>query len=61
MKAKLAAIESSQEHSLKGGFPNVYWSDNYMAYYNFCQQCENHFATSRAKKSNRILFTTSFL
>ena len=32
-----------------------------MEYYNFCQQCEDHFATTRAKGPNRIPFAASFL
>ncbi len=32
-----------------------------MKCYNFCQQCEDHFATCVATEPNRILFTASFL
>ena len=32
-----------------------------MEYYNFCQQCEDHFTTIGAKGPNRIPFATSFL
>lgn len=61
MKARPAAAKDFCEHLLKTYFPNVYKSDNYIAYYNFCQQCINYFATARIKKASRILFTISFL
>ncbi len=32
-----------------------------MEYYNFCQQCKDHFATCGATEPNRILFAASFL
>ncbi len=32
-----------------------------MEYYNFCQQCEDHFATCGAIGPNRIPFAASFL
>ena len=32
-----------------------------MECYNFCQQCEDHFATAGAKGPNRIPFAASFL
>ncbi len=32
-----------------------------MECYNFCQQCEDHFATCRDTGPNRILFAASFL
>ena len=32
-----------------------------MECYNFCQQCEDHFAIAKAKGLNRIPFAASFL
>lgn len=54
-------LEEPCERLLKTWFPDVYRSDNYMDYYNFCQECEDHFTTVGAKRSNRIFFTTFFL
>ncbi len=56
-------------HALKGGYgdklkaktPDVYRGRSYIECYNFCQQFEDHFATCRATRPNRIPFATSFL
>ncbi len=40
---------------------DVYHSRSHMECYNFCQQCEDNFATCRATKPNRIPFAASFL
>ncbi len=55
--------------ALKGGFrdklkaktPDVYRGRFHMEYYNFCQQCEDNFATCGATGPNQILFIASFL
>ena len=39
----------------------MYRGKSHMEYYNFCQQCEDYFATDRAKGANQIPFATSFL
>ncbi len=46
---------------LKAKTPDVYRSRSHMECYNFCQQCEDHFATCRATGPNRIPFAASFL
>ncbi len=46
---------------LKAKTPVVYCSRSHMECYNFCQQCEDHFATCGATRPNRIPFVTSFL
>ena len=60
MKARPIAAEALREHLLKARLPDIYKSDNHMACYNFCQQCNDHFATVGAKKPNRILFAAFF-
>ena len=50
-----------QKQPLKAWFPNLYWGNLHMDCYRFCQQCEDHFKTAGAKKSNRIPFAASFL
>ena len=45
---------------LKARSPDMYCEKFYMDFYNFCQQCENYFATAGAMGPTRILFTTSF-
>ena len=61
MEARLAAKKSPCERLLKVRFPDIYWSDNQMAYYNFCQQYKNYFAIAGAKKLNCISFAAFFL
>ena len=60
MGTKPAAIEGPHKRPFKAQLPDVYWRDNHMACYNFCQQCEDHFATAGVKESNRIPFAKSF-
>ncbi len=57
-------LHISKEESgdkLKAKTSDVYRSRSNIEYYNFCQQCEDHFATCGATWPNRILFTASFL
>ena len=61
IEAKIAATKNPREYPFKAQLPNIYWGNNHMACYNFCQQYEDHFATAVAKKPNRILFAASFL
>lgn len=60
MKARLAAAESSCKHFVKIQFPDVYKSDDHMAYYTFCQQYKDHFGIIRAKVFNHISFAELF-
>ena len=46
---------------LKAKVPDVYYGKSHMDYYHFCQQCEDHFETSRATGTNRTPFAASFL
>ncbi len=46
---------------LKAKTPDVYRGRSHMECYNFCQQCEDHFATCGATGPNQIPFATSFL
>ncbi len=46
---------------LKAKTPDVYRGRSHMECYNFCQQCEDHFATCRATGPNRIPFAAFFL
>ncbi len=41
--------------------PDVYRGRSHMEYYNFCQQCKDHFATCGAIGPNQIPFAASFL
>ena len=60
MEAKPTAIEGPQKCPFKARFPDVYRGDNHMACYNFCQQCEDYFATVGTKRPNCIPFAASF-
>ncbi len=46
---------------LKAKTPDVYRNRSHMECYNFCQQCEEHFATCGAIRPNRNPFAASFL
>ena len=49
------------ERPFKARLPYLYHGDLHIECYRFYQQCEDHFDTAKAKKSNRIPFTASFL
>ncbi len=46
---------------LKAKTPGVYRGWSHIEYYNFCQQCEDYFATYGATEPNQIPFAASFL
>ena len=50
-----------RERPLKARLSDLYYEDLHIEYYWFCQQCEDHFNTARAKGSNQIPFAASFL
>ena len=50
-----------QERLLKTWFPDLYYGNLYMDYYQFCQQCEDYFETAEAKGQNKIPFALLFL
>ena len=56
-----APSDSIREKPLKAKSPDVYCGNSHMECYNFCLQCENHFAIAGAKSPNRIFFATFFL
>ena len=60
-KAQAPPFDNAREKLLKGRLPDVYYGKSYIEYYNFCQKCEDHFATAGAKGPNCISFATSFL
>ena len=61
LKAQAPLSDNVGEKPLKARSPDVYCGKCYMEYYNFCQPCEDHFATTGAKGLNRILFAAFFL
>ena len=60
-KARALPFDGPREKPLKARSPDVYCVKSHMECYNFCQQCEDHFATAGAKSPNRIPFTAFFL
>ena len=50
-----------RERPLKAKVPDVYYGKLHMDCYHFCQQCEDHFETSRATETNQTPFAASFL
>ena len=61
LKARAPSSDGTCEKPLKTRLPDVYCSKSHIECYNFCQQCEDHFATVGAKSSNHILFAAFFL
>lgn len=59
LEIRLAATEVPHKRLFKVYFPDVYKEDNYMANYNFYQQCKDYFVIAKAKKPNCISFTAS--
>ena len=63
LKSNQGPSQLSKEHKrlFKSKVPDVYYDKSYMDYYHFYQQCKDHFEISRATKTNRTSFATSFL
>ena len=61
LEARAPSSDGVCEKPLKAKSPDVYRGKSHMECYNFCQQCEDHFATAGAKGPNRIPFAASFL
>ena len=61
LEARAPPSDGIREKPLKARSPDVYCGKSHMECYNFCQQCEDYFATARAKGPNHIPFATSFL
>ena len=47
------------EKPLKTQFLDIYWDKTYLEYYNFFQQCEDHFTSTGAKGQNWMPFTAN--
>ena len=54
-------VAEAPRKKLKARSSNVYREKSHMDYYNFCQQCEDYFATAGATGLTQILFAMSFL
>ena len=61
MPGRIVVDSEACKQPLKAWFPDLYYGNLHMDCYWFCQQCENHFKTTRAKKPNKILFAALFL
>ncbi len=57
----LQNLNSGSGDKLKAKTLNIYRGRSHMECYNFCQQCEDHFATCGAIGSNQIPFVATFL
>ena len=61
LEAQVPTIaEEPWDKLLKARSPDVYQEKSHIEYYNFCQQCEDYFATARARGANQIPFAASF-
>ena len=54
-------VSKVSREKLKARSPDVYRGKSHMDYYNFCQQCEDYFATAGATGPTQIPFAASFL
>ena len=54
-------VAEAPRKKLKARSPDVYRGKSHMDCYNFCQQCEDYFATAGATGPTRIPFAASFL
>ena len=54
-------VSEVPQEKLKARFPDVYCRKSHMDCYNFCQQCEDYFATAGAMGPTQIPFAASFL
>lgn len=61
MKTRPIATKGFYERAFITHFFDIYKDDNYMTYYNFCQQYEDYFAIAKAKRPNCITFAAFFL
>ena len=59
--APAPAVSETPREKLKARSPDVYRGKSHMDCYNFCQQCEDYFATAGATGPTRIPFAASFL
>lgn len=60
IEVRTATAKDFYKHLLKVCFLDVYRDDNYIACYNFCQQCKDNFPTIKIKKPNHIFFAVFF-
>ena len=61
IRAPAPQPESLCKRRLKARALDIYRYNIHMEHYNFCRQCEDHFATADATKPNRMLFAPTFL
>ena len=56
----LVFLDGPRKKLLKARFPEQYCGKTHIEYYNFIQQCKDHFATAGAKGPNRVPFAATF-
>ena len=61
LKVRAPSFDSLCEKLLKARSPHVYCGKSHIECYNFCQPCEDYFATARAKGLSCIPFAAFFL
>ena len=61
LEVQASPTDKLREKLLKARLPDIYYSNSHIEYYNFCQQYEDCFITTRVKGLICILFATSFL
>ena len=59
--ALASIVAEAPWEKLKARSPDLYREKSHMDCYNFCQQCEDYFATAGATGPTRIPFAASFL
>ena len=61
LEAQALPSDGPFEKLLKARSPDVYHDKSHIECYNFCQKCEDYFATTGGKGPNRIPFAAFFL
>ena len=56
----LIFLNSPWDRPLKTRFSELYCNKTHRKCYKFIQQCEDHFATAKAKEQNRVPFAATF-
>ena len=59
--APTLVFSETPRKKLKACFPNVYRGKSHIDCYNFCQECEDYFATAGATEPTQISFAAFFL
>ena len=61
LEAQVLPFDGHHKKPLKAKSSDMYYNKFHIKCYNFCQKCEDHFATAKVKGLNCIFFAAFFL